>query len=269
MSGYEGHLPPPEIKLYWLDRSRSQRIVWLLEELQTPYELIVSHRDRNLKAPASLTRIHPLGKAPVLSIRAVDESEAVVLAESGFMTQYLCHHLPGGERLVPTRWREGREGVVGGETREWLRHEYLVHYVEGSLMPMLVLFLILDGLRSKRVPVVVRAVTGKVASVVIRRWIRPDAERHLSMLEGFLAESEERGWGYLCGPRLTAADILVSFPLLSAKDRWDDMGSWEGGSWRSQFPRVGGYVERLEGEDGYRRSVARVVAVDGEFSASL
>ncbi|KAF4582873.1 glutathione S-transferase [Ophiocordyceps camponoti-floridani] len=86
MSGYEGHLPPPEIKLYWLDRSRSQRIVWLLEELQTPYELIVSHRDRNLKAPSSLTRIHPLGKAPVLSIRAVDESEAVVLAESGFMT---------------------------------------------------------------------------------------------------------------------------------------------------------------------------------------
>ncbi|PFH56602.1 hypothetical protein XA68_16262 [Ophiocordyceps unilateralis] len=270
MGGETGNTAaPPEIKLYWLDRSRSQRIVWLLEELQTPYEIIISHRDKQLKAPPSHARIHSLGKFPVVRITPPDGGEPVTLAESGFITQYLCEHLPTGARLVPTRWRPGREGTVGGETKEWLRYEYLMHYVEGSLMPMLVLFLVLEGFRSKKLPIVIRSVTSRAAGTVMKRWIKPDATKHLTMLEGILAENEEHGWVFLCGPTVSAADILISFPLISAKAHWNNMGGWRGGSWVNEFPRVAAYTELLEKEDGYQRSVDKIKSMDGGFSASL
>ncbi|RDA87245.1 hypothetical protein CP532_1359 [Ophiocordyceps camponoti-leonardi (nom. inval.)] len=255
-----------------LNQSRSQSIAWLLEELGAPYELVVFRRDEQMKAPSTLREIHPLGKSPLLRITpAGGGGEDIVLAESAFMTQYLCDHLPGGGRLMPEKWKTGREGTVGGETKGWMRCQYLLHYIEGSLMPMLVLFLVLEGLRSKKVPIVVRPVTSMAAGVVIKNWVRPDAGRHLSMLEAMLAEDDEVGRGvYLCGSTLSAADVLISFPLIAARGRWDRMGGWEGGSWDKQFPRVAAYVDRLEREEGYLRSVERVKEVDGgEFSASL
>ncbi|RDA92580.1 hypothetical protein CP533_0960, partial [Ophiocordyceps camponoti-saundersi (nom. inval.)] len=254
-----------------LNQSRSQSIAWLLEELGAPYELVVFRRDKQMKAPLKLTELHPLGKSPLLSITPPGGGEAIVLAESGFMTQYLCDHIPGGGRLIPDKWKAGRKGTVGGETKAWMRCQYLLHYIEGSLMPMLVLFLVLEGFRSKRVPIVVRPVTGMAAGVVMKTYVRPDAGRHLGMLEEMLREEDEVSGGvYLCGSTLSAADILISFPLIAAKDRWGAMGSWEGGSWSKEFPRVAAYVERLEKEEGYLRSVERVREVDGgEFSASL
>lgn len=119
--------------------------MWLLEELGAPYELEVFRRDRKtMLAPAELEQVHPLGKSPVVSITPAGGGEPVLLAESGLMTQYLCEHLPGGERLVPRRWREGREGTVGGETEAWLRNQYYLHYAESSLMPVLLLALVLS-----------------------------------------------------------------------------------------------------------------------------
>lgn len=73
-----------------------------------------------------------------------------MLAESGFMTQYLCEHFPEGQRLMPTKWKDGREGTVGGETEEWLRYQYILHYCEGSLMPILVMALVI-GRKSTQV----------------------------------------------------------------------------------------------------------------------
>ncbi|RCI10705.1 hypothetical protein L249_5324, partial [Ophiocordyceps polyrhachis-furcata BCC 54312] len=214
-----------------LNQSRSQSIAWLLEELGAPYEAVVFRRDKQMKAPSKLRELHPLGKSPLLRITPSGGGEAIVLAESGFMTQYLCDHLPGGGRLMPTKWKPGREGTVGGETKGWMRCQYLLHYVEGSLMPMLVLFLVLEGLRSKRVPVVVRPVTGMAAGVVVRNWVRPDAGRHLAMLEEMLLkgvgdedeDEDDGGRGlYLCGSTLSAADILISFPLIETGDRLDE-----------------------------------------------
>lgn len=115
-------------------------------------------------------------------------------------------------------------------------------------------------------PFLVRPITAAAANSVTARFILPNAWKHLGMLEAQLATS---GGRYLCGDALTAADILMSFPLMAAKDRWDAMGSWEGGSWAAAHPRVAAYVERLEAEEGYRRSVAKIEAVNGGFAATL
>ncbi|POR39705.1 Glutathione S-transferase 1 [Tolypocladium paradoxum] len=257
----------PQIKLYWLNHSRSQRIVWLLEELKAPYELEIFHRNKQtMLAPPELEKVHPLGKSPVISIAVPGGGEPIVLAESGLMTQYLCEHLPEGQRLVPARWKDGMEGRIGGETEGWLRYQYFLHYAEGSLMPILVTALVVSRLKSTQVPFLVRPITAVVANRIYSQFIFPNAQRHLEFIDGQLATS---GGRYLCGDALSAADILMSFPLIAAKDRWDDMGSWEGGSWAKAHPRVAEYVERLEAEEGYKRSVEKVEAVDGKFSASL
>lgn len=97
-------------------------------------------------APPELEKVHPLGKSPVVVITPPGESaEPIVLAESGYMANYLCEHFPEGRRLVPQKWKEGMEGKIGGETEAWLRNQYFLHYSEGSLMPYLVLSLVISS----------------------------------------------------------------------------------------------------------------------------
>lgn len=128
-----------------LDQSRSQRILWLLEELKVPYELEIFHRNKQtMLAPPELQKIHPLGKSPVIMVTPPPGGgEPVVLAESGYMTQFLVDHLPEGKKLMPQRWRDGMEGKVGGETEGWRRYQYYMHYCEGSLMPILVMCIVI------------------------------------------------------------------------------------------------------------------------------
>lgn len=246
-----------------LDRSRSQRILWLLEELELPYKVKIYHRDKVTNfAPSGLEKIHPLGKSPVVTVQTSDDAPPMVLAESGFITQYLVEHSPRGKKLMPSQWKPGREATLGGETEAWMRYQYYMHYVEGSLMSLLVLSLFIGGLRSPAVPFFIRPVTALVANRIFASFIFPNARRNLALLEGHLGESEG---GYLCGGELSAADILVSFPLMAAKDKLDGFGAWEGGGWRSEFPGVAAYVERLEGEEGYKKSVEKIRELDGDF----
>lgn len=98
-------------------------------------------------APAELKEIHPLGKSPVISIESPSNANGkpLILAESGVITEYLCEHF-GGEKLTPKRYPEDKEGQVGGETEEWMRNRYFMHYSEGSLMPFLVMQLVMEGM---------------------------------------------------------------------------------------------------------------------------
>ncbi|KAG6023248.1 hypothetical protein E4U35_007140 [Claviceps purpurea] len=258
----------PKITLYWLNHSRSQRIVWLLEELQVPYEVQVFHRDKEtLLAPPELEKIHPLGKSPVVSITPRDAgAKPIVLAESGFMTQYLVDHVPAGKNLKPKQWREGKENTMGGETEEWLRYGYYLHYAEGSLMPYLVFALVVSRLKSPQVPFLVRPITSVIANRITAMFVAPNVKKHLSFLNGELETSSGK---YLCGQTLTAADILMSFPLIAGAGRFDAMTSWKGGSWKKEFPKVAEYVQRLQEEPGYKRSVEKIEAMDGKFEASM
>ncbi|ODA82675.1 hypothetical protein RJ55_01183 [Drechmeria coniospora] len=255
-----------KITLYWLNNSRAQSIIWLLEELKMTYELEIFHRNKqSMLAPPSLDKIHPLGKSPVVGIAAPGR-EPILLAESGHITQYLCEHLPEGKRLTPPRWRDGQEGRLCGETEAWLRFQYLLHYVEGSLMPNLVMALVLSRLKSPQVPFFMRPITGAAANRIYSLFVFPNAQKHLALLDDYLASS---GGKYICGNSLTAADILLSFPLIVAKDRWDGMGRWEGGSWAKAHPRVAAYVTLLETEPGYKASLDKVAKMDSTASASL
>ena len=125
-----------------LEKSRSQRILWLLEEAKVNYEVKTYKRQR-LLAPPEFKKIHPIGKAPIISIESENTPEPIVLAESGLIVEYLIDHF--APRLVPKRYAEGKEGQLGGETESWLRYKYYMHYVEGSIMPYLVTTLLVNS----------------------------------------------------------------------------------------------------------------------------
>lgn len=109
------------------------------------YELKIFKRRADKLAPAELKEIHPLGKSPVITIQAPGADKPLVLAESGAIVEYLCDHFSSARpTLVPQRYTPGNEGKVGGESEEWMRYRYFMHYVEGSLMPYLVMTLVND-----------------------------------------------------------------------------------------------------------------------------
>ena len=124
-----------------LEKSRSQRILWLLEELKLDYEL-KTYKRQNKLAPPELKEVHPLGKAPIITVESDSTPTPLVFAESGLIIEYLIDHF--GSWLAPKRYQVGKDGQVGGETEEWIRYRYFMHYAEGSLMPYLVITLILS-----------------------------------------------------------------------------------------------------------------------------
>lgn len=146
MCPVDARVQTPTLTARRLEQSRSHRILWLLEELQLQYELKTFKRRADKLAPTELKKVHPLGKSPIITIEAPGSSKPMVLAESGAIVEYLCDHF-GKARptLVPERYQPGREGLVGGEREEWIRYRYFMHYVEGSLMPFLVMSLVNDS----------------------------------------------------------------------------------------------------------------------------
>ena len=224
-----------------LENSRIHRTVWLLEELRVPYDAEVFRRNPStFLAPPELAQVHTLGKSPVVSITPPGEgAEPLMLAESAFISSYLCDHFPEGKRLVPQKWKEGKEGQFGGETEEWLRYEFLMHYAEGSLMPPLVMSLVFTSKSSHPAaayqpfkvsidsdlttemkagsPFLVRPLVNMIADRVLGMFVVPTLRKHLKFLEEQLSTSSGE---YLCGKTLTAADILVSYrPPMSTAGR--------------------------------------------------
>ncbi|TVY23637.1 Glutathione S-transferase, partial [Lachnellula hyalina] len=249
----------PKFKLYWLEQSRSQRILWLLEELNLPYELQIFKRDPTTHlAPPELKEIHPLGKSPVLSITPPN-SPPIVIAESALIIEYLLDHFAVGSKstLLPKRYEEGREGQVGGETQEWLRFRYFMHYAEGSLMIILMLYMVASNIKASPVPFFIKPITTRVGDKIMTSFVEPNCITHFSFLESQLKTSSGQ---YLCGKHLTGADILLSFPLIAAK------GS---ALTKEKYPGVWAYTERLEKEKGYEKAVEKIVEIDGKFEASL
>lgn len=173
------------ITVHHLENSRSQRVLWLLEELGLPYEIRRYERNpKTMLAPPELARVHPLGKSPVITDS--NDSDRVI-AETGAIVEYLVEKADG--RLGPPARRE-----------DVLRYRFWLHYAEGSLMPPLLVKLVLS-----RVPIM-----GKVA---IKR-VQPMIDRHLDYVE---AELAQRPW--FAGDDMTAADVMMSFPLEAARSR--------------------------------------------------
>ncbi|KAK4120238.1 hypothetical protein N657DRAFT_649303 [Parathielavia appendiculata] len=253
----------PRVKLYWLNESRAQRIVWLLEELGLPYDVEFFYRDGNMQAPPELRKIHPLGKSPIVTITLPDPADPtkqkeVVLAESGVIAQYLTEQFANGKTLLPKRYRDGQEGQPGGETDEWLRYQYYLQYPEGSLMPPLLVGLILQILKGPKIPFFIRPITSSVADKMSAAFLIPELIHHLDFLESQLETSPDNG-NYLCGNDLTTADILMSFPLQLVRERGAAVHDARGKDrLADKYPKVYAYLKRLEEEPGYKRAEAKI-----------
>jgi len=170
------------ILVHHLNNSRSQRVLWLLEELGLAYEVVRYQRDRaTMLAPEALQRVHPLGKSPVV------EDGGRKFAETGLIVEYLVERY--GADLAP-----GRESEL-----HW-RYKYWLHYAEGSAMPPLLLKLVVDRLG--------------VLALPARKFVNSQLKLHLDFLEAELA-----GGAWFLGERFSAADIMLSFPLEAARDR--------------------------------------------------
>jgi glutathione S-transferase len=165
------------IEVHHLNNSRSQRVLWMLEELGVPYAVVRYERDaKTMLAPPELKEVHPLGRSPV--IRDGD----FVLAESGAIIEYLVEHYGAG-RFVPQRG-----------TREYETCRYWVHYAEGSLMMQLLVKLYLDRV-------------GEAAAPLLER-VNSAVRMHLAYIEQSLGSSQ-----FFTGAELTMADVQMSFPL--------------------------------------------------------
>ncbi|KAK1768485.1 hypothetical protein QBC33DRAFT_535134 [Phialemonium atrogriseum] len=255
----------PKVKLHWLNGSRAQGTLWLLEQLEIPYELEIYHRDKSMLAPAELAKLHPLGKSPVVTITPPGASEPIVLAESAFIVEYMCEHSANGKELVPKRWKDGQEGKIGGETEEWMRYQYIMYYSEGSFMSQLVVYFVISGLKGGRVPFFIRPISRAIANQVISQFSFPNLQKHFTLLESYLSTSP--GGEYLCGNHLTGADIMLAFPLITGLGgSFDELGHWEKGSFAATFPKLWAYMQRLEKEPGWVKSVEKIREIEGSFS---
>ncbi|KAL2869254.1 glutathione S-transferase [Aspergillus lucknowensis] len=246
-----------KVTLYWLEKSRSHRILWLLEELNVPYEVKTFKRKPDMLAPDELKEIHPLGKSPIISVESPATSEPIIIAESGMIIEYLCDHF-GGDKLVPARYVPGKEGQVGGETEEWLRYRYYMHFSEGSLMPFLVFKLVTDIMKAPPgLPFFLRPIPRIVANQVENQFVNPNIFRTFDFLEGQL-KTAPGGGRFFCGNKVTAADIMLSFPLIAANTRIP---------LEEKYPLLAQYVRTMENQEGYKRAVAKIEQIDGKFEA--
>ena len=174
------------IRIHHLNNSRSQRVLWLLEEIGTPYEVLRYQRDkRTMLAPKELRRAHPLGKSPVV------EDDGRILAETGLIVEYLVQRY--GADLAPP----------SGSDSYW-RYKYWLHYAEGSLMPPLLLKLVINRL----------ALLGRPA----RPFVNAQLKLHLDFLEGELSNGP-----WFLGHTFSAADIMMSMALLAPKQFADSL----------------------------------------------
>ncbi|KAJ7188826.1 glutathione S-transferase [Mycena filopes] len=245
----------PKITLHWLEKSRAQRILWLLEEINVPYEIKTYKRDpKTHLADPALKEIHPLGKSPVVTIGDL------ALAESALIVEYLSEHF--GANLIPTKWKAGLEGKVGGETAEYMRYRYFMHYCEGSLMSLLLLSLVSNNIKSAPVPFFIRPVTSQISGKINKGYLDPNFATHFAFLEEQLASSPDGG-PYLCGAKLSGADMMMSFPVVAVTSNLD---RGPANMTKETFPKLFAYAETLKKSESYKRAVDKIVALNGEYT---
>ncbi|PXA79653.1 glutathione S-transferase [Caulobacter sp. D4A] len=212
------------VVVHHLNNSRSQRVLWLLEELGVPYE--VKRYERNLQtmlAPPELRAIHPLGKSPVIT----DGDKTI--AETGAIIEYVLDTYGNG-RLIPA-----------AGTPERLRYTYWLHYAEGSAMTPLLLKLVFSALPARSpglLKPLVKAIAGKAQS----GFVDPQLKAHIDYWDAELAKSE-----WFAGSDFTAADVMMSFPLEAAASR----------AGANSRPRVKAFLERIHARPAYRTALER------------
>lgn len=214
------------ITVHHLENSRSQRVLWLLEELALPYTVKHYSRDpQTMLAPESLRAIHPLGKSPVIS------DDGRVVAESGAIIEYLVARY-GQQRLPPPAGEDER-----------LRYTYWLHYAEGSAMMPLLLGLVFRRLPRGPMPFFLRPLVRRISAQVMQRYVAPQIALHLDYMEAQLGASP-----WFAGEQFSAADIQISFPIEGAE---------AAGVLGCNRPNLSGFLARIRARPAYQRALEK------------
>lgn len=213
------------VVVHHLENSRSQRILWALEELGVPYEVKRYERDRKTNlAPESLKKVHPLGKSPVIT------NENITVAESGAIIEYLVGEY--GDGLLS----------VGNDQEQNRAYQYWLHFAEGSLMPPLVLKLVFERVRKSPMPFFAKPIAKSISQKVMKTFVSPTIKQNLTFIDDYLAKNE-----WFAGNKLTGADIQMSFPLEAC------VASGVAGE---QYPNIVSYVKRIHERPAYQKALA-------------
>ncbi len=214
------------ITVHHLNNSRSQRVLWLLEELGAEYEVKRYERDaKTMRAPSSLREVHPLGKSPVIT------EDGLTIAESGAIIEYLIER-HGGGKLIP---------LAG--TPERLRYSYWLHFAEGSAMSPLLLALIFSRLPTQPMPFFVRPIARGLSQKVLKTFVNPQLKEQREYMESELGKSD-----WFAGEEFTAADIQMSFVVEASAAR---------GGLGTKHPRLMAWLERIHARPAYQRALAK------------
>ena len=212
--------------VHHLENSRSQRVLWLLEELGVEYDVKRYARDKKtMLAPPELRAVHPLGKSPVVT------DDGATIAESGAIVEYLVERYGKG-RFVPAAGTPAK-----------LRYTYWLHYAEGSAMPPLLLKLVFERMKTGPAPFFVKPLVRGIADKVMTMFVDPQLKLHIDYME---AELEKNTW--FAGDEFSAADIQMSFPLEAASSR-AKLGA--------RMPNIGSFLERIHARPAYQRALER------------
>ena len=214
------------LTVHHLNDSRSQRVLWLLEEIGVPYEIRHYRRDPvTMLAPPELRAVHPLGKSPVIT------DGDVTVAETGAIVEYLVDR-HGAGRLRPE-----------AGTPEHLRYRYWLHFAEGSLQPQLMLRLFFGRLPHAPMPEEARPVVQAIVDRMNETYIGPNLRAELDLMEAELGRS-----AWFAGDEFSAADVQLSFPLEAAVER---------AGLDASRPRLMDFLERIHARPAYRRALER------------
>jgi glutathione S-transferase len=213
----------PRFVVHHLERSRSTRILWALEELGLPYELKVYKRDpKTMRAGPEIKKVHPVGRFPVLTV----DGEA--LAESGAVLDTLSLDFADGQ-LRPA------QGPALRQYRYWL------HFAEGSLMAPLLVMLIMGQITGDKVPFFLRPITKTIAGQINGNYTFPQLADLLGHVEGVLAGAE-----YFAGDAFTMADIQMSYGVLASLDRVPGA---------EKYPAMKRWADRVTARPAYRKAI--------------
>jgi len=217
------------ITVQHLNNSRSQRILWLLEELGLDYEVKRYQRNpQTMLAPPELRAVHPLGKSPVITEKSA--SGDLTLAESGAIVEYLADR-HGAGRLAPAP-----------DSPQRVRYLYWLHFAEGTAQPPSLLKLLFDRIKS-RSPLLVRPIARTIADRALAAYVLPNIERNLDFMESELGKNE-----WFAGAQFSAADIQMSFPVEAYRAR---------GGLDEKRPRLMHFLEKIHSRPAYRRAIER------------
>lgn len=213
------------ITLHHLNNSRSQRVLWLLEELGLEYQIKSYQRDAETNlAPATLKLVHPLGKSPIIT------DDEITIAESGAIIEY----------LVSTFAPETLKPELG--TAEHRQYVYWMHFAEGTLMPPMVAKLVFDKVRSQAKPFFVKAIANKIADKVMAAYFGPIIQSNMGFINTHLQHNQ-----WFAGDKISGADFQMSFPLEASVAR----GAANG------YPHIVDYISRVHNRDAYKRALQK------------